>query len=83
MQIIFPNGQIGQRIRQLRREKALTPEELAKAAACPLVTLFRVEAGTLLEMDHAVFSRLCAALGEPMEILTAEALEETVRGTES
>ena len=70
MRILFPDGSIGQRIRQERTEQQITAEALATAAGCPLLTLLRIEAGSLLELDHMVFSRLCAALNVPPEILT-------------
>ena len=72
MRIVFPNRQIGRRILLLRKAKEMTPEQLAEASGCSLLSLLRLESGTLLEIESTQLSGICTTLGVSLESLTSD-----------
>jgi transcriptional regulator with XRE-family HTH domain len=63
---------VGARVRQLRTERGMTMEALARAAGLTLSTVARVEKGWIKEPSRRTVRKLAAALGVPAEELERE-----------
>jgi transcriptional regulator with XRE-family HTH domain len=64
----------GARLRQLRRERGLSPAELAGKADIALSTVLRLERQPQPACRTRTLARLAAALGQPSTVLTPRQL---------
>jgi transcriptional regulator with XRE-family HTH domain len=62
--------EIGPKIRQLRKEKKLTQNELAKRAGISRVTLGKLERGEIVSISIGTLDIVLNALGHEIDIAT-------------
>jgi transcriptional regulator with XRE-family HTH domain len=63
----------GERIRELRRERLLTQEDLAEKSGLNANSIVRIENGTIKEPRFSTVRKLAAALGvDPMDLPKVE-----------
>jgi transcriptional regulator with XRE-family HTH domain len=73
----------GGRIRELRRERGLSQEQLARRSLLSNRTIFRLESGETVQTRELTILALARALGvEPAELLAEGQSPNTLPGTE-
>jgi len=61
--------EIGETIRQLRKSKRITQQQLADEAEISRVTLSKLERGYVTEVSVAAFIKILNALGQEIDII--------------
>ncbi len=66
--------EVGRVIKERRKEKGFTQEELASAACLSRITISKLESGKIADVSIAAFIRILGGLGLEIEITEPKAL---------
>jgi len=66
--------EIGEKIRQLRKSKKITQQQLADEAEISRVTLSKLERGHITEVSVAALIKILNALGQEIDIIPEDKL---------
>ena len=66
--------EVGQALKERRKEKGYSQEDLARAAGMSRVTLSKLESGKIADVSIGAFVRLLDSLGKEVEIVEPKAL---------
>lgn len=75
--------EVGEALKERRKEKGLSQEELAVAAGMSRITLSKLESGKIADVSIAAFIRVLDSLGKEIEIVEPKAmptLDDLARG---